>query len=141
MGKPVSINEGALDISSGEPRLIGSCCKDCGAHVFPEASGCSKCAGSNMERAILGTEGTLWAWTIQGFPPHSPPYLGETDPEQFESYGVGYVALPECKVEARLTESEPARLKNGMPMKLTTVPLCKDENGDEIVTFAFEPTE
>ncbi len=139
MGRQISINEDVLEISDGQPRLLGGRCRDCGNHVFPMFSGCPKCAGTNMERVPLGTEGELWAWTVQGFPPKSPPYLGTTDPDSFEPYGVGYVSLPEVKVEARLTEAEPAKLKSGMAMKLTTVPLYQDEDGNDVLTFAFEP--
>ena len=93
-----------------------------------------------MEPVSLGNRGTLWAWTIQGFPPKAPPYLGETDPSKFKPYGVGYVELPgEVKVEARLTESDPAMLKTGMEMELVLDPLTIDEDGNEVVTFAFSP--
>ena len=92
-----------------------------------------------MEEVKLSTKGTLWAWTVQGFPPKAPPYLGENDPETFVPFGVGYVELPELKVEARLTESEPAMLHDGMAMELTVEPLFVNEDGDEVVTFAFAP--
>ena len=63
-----------------------------------------------METVELAPRGTLWTWTIQGFPPKAPPYVGETDPARFEPFGVGYVELPgQLKVEARLTESDPSR--------------------------------
>lgn len=137
----VSINEDVLALGEDGPRLLGGRCEDCGNHVFPMFSGCPKCAGTSMERVPLSTRGTLWAWTVQGFPPKSPPYLGRTDPETFEPYGVGYVTLPEVKVEARLTESEPGKLKSGMAMVLTVVPLYEDEAGHEVVTFAFAPAE
>ena len=79
---------------------------------------------------------------LKGFPTKSPRYIGETDPENFDAYGVGYVELPgEVKVEARLTENDPTRLRVGMEMELTVVPLAIDEEGNEVVTFAFQPTE
>ena len=54
------------------------------------------------------------------------PYVGPTTP--FEPYGVGYVELPgEVRVEARLTEADPARLRIGMPMELTVVPAAGRE--------------
>ena len=142
MTSQVSINESVLELTSDGPRLKGMRCRTCGNHVFPYQSGCPKCTGSDVEPVMLGTHGTLWAWTIQGFPPKAPPYLGETDPKKFKAYGVGYVELPgEVKVEARLTEADPTRLQSGMEMDLTLVPLCKDENGNDIVTFAFTPSK
>jgi uncharacterized OB-fold protein len=73
---------------------------------------------------------------VQGFRP-KPPYLG---PEAFEPYGVGYVELPGATmVEARLTESDPERLCIGDRMRLVIVPFRTDEQGREVMTFAFEP--
>lgn len=136
----VSINEYIMELDGQKPVLKGVKCKDCGNHVFPVQNGCPKCAGADMEPVSLGNKGTLWAWTIQGFPPKAPPYLGETDPSKFKPYGVGYVELPgEVKVEARLTESDPAMLKTGMEMELVLDPLTVDEDGNEVVTFAFSP--
>ena len=132
-----SINEHVLKLTANGPRLIGSRCQDCGTYAFPRQSGCARCAGTNMEDAELGTEGELWAWTIQGFPPKNPPYLGAVD--NFEPYGVGYVTInDQLKVEGRLTEADPTRLKSGMKMRLTTVKLFEEEGAD-VVTFAFEP--
>lgn len=141
MGKAISINESVLLLTDDGPRLKGAVCNDCGTHVFPAASGCSKCTGSSMSEATLGTEGKLWAWTVQGFPPKAPPYLGETDPEKFRPYGVGYIHIDgQLKIESRLTEADSKVLKNGMNMRLTTIPIAKDDDGNDIHTFAFEPT-
>ena len=93
-----------------------------------------------MEAVELAYRGTLWTWTIQAFPPKAPPFVGDADPERFVPFGVGYVELPgQVKVEARLTESDPARLELGMEMSLTLVPLATEADGTETVTFAFEP--
>ncbi len=136
----ISIDDAVLDISGGEPRLLGSRCRACGTHTFPVQSGCVRCSGDDMETVRLGTRGELWAWTVQAFPPKAPPYLGDTDRSTFEPYGVGYVQLPEVRVEARLTEARPEHLKNGMEMELALVPLATDDDGNEIVTFAFAPS-
>ena len=81
-----------------------------------------------MAEKRLARRGTLWSWTIQRFRPKSPPYTG---PEEFEPYGVGYVELPgEVRVEARLTEADPDKLRIGMEMELTLLPGT---------TFAFRP--
>ena len=83
----------------------------------------------------------LWTFTIQGFPPKAPPYRGNADPATFVPFGVGYVELPgEVKVETRLTESDPAKLTIGMPMHMVLDVIGLDENGNELVTYAFAPT-
>ena len=138
----VSVQDTVLTGIPGEPRLIGGKCPDCGNVVFPMQKDCPKCTGDQIEKVELSTKGVLWTWTIQGFPPKSPPQIGKTDPENFEAYGVGYVELPgEVKVETRLTENDPTRLRVGMEMELTVVPLAIDEEGNEVVTFAFQPIE
>jgi uncharacterized OB-fold protein len=72
------------------------------------------------------------------FPPKSPPYAVEPD-DDFEPYAVGYVELPgEVRVEARLTEADPARLRIGMPMELTLIPAPGDSGAS---TFAFRPAD
>ena len=139
MTNQVSINEFVLELGSDEPTLYGGRCTNCGNYTFPVLAGCPKCAGTDIERKPLGREGTLWAWTVQGFPPKNPPYLGENDPDKFQSFGVGYVELPEVIVEARLTESEPAKLKTGMAMQLVLEHLYTNEDGEEVMTYAFQP--
>ena len=135
----VSIRDDVLELSDDGPRLIGMRCKDCDNHLFPYQEGCNRCTGTNVEQVRLGTKGKLWAWTIQGFPPKAPPYLGEANPKQFEPYGVGYIEIDgQVKVEARLTESDPEKLQVGMPMELTTIALC-EEDGRDLVTYAFAP--
>ena len=140
MPTQVPVQEGVFTWPSDEPHLIGGRCLDCGNHVFPPQDGCPRCTGTNMETVELATRGTLWAWTVQGFPPKKPPYLGDDNPKTFRPYGVGYVELPgEVKVEARLTESDPAKLIIGMEMEMVLVPLTTDDDGNEVMTFAFRP--
>jgi uncharacterized OB-fold protein len=42
-------------------------------------------------------------------------------------------------VESRLTENDPERLHIGMPVELVIVPFTTDDEGREVVTFAFAP--
>jgi uncharacterized protein len=122
-----------LEVDGGEPRLVAARCVECGVLAFPPRSRCPACGGG-VERAPLPRRGTLWTWTTQGFEPPSPPYV--PDPaKEFEPYAVGYVELPGfLRVEGRLTESRPERLRIGMPMEVV-VP----SNGG--LTFAFAPVE
>jgi uncharacterized OB-fold protein len=117
--KPVA--DGLFTVEGGLPRLIGSKCARCGAVAFPKQASCPKCTSLEVAERLLARRGTLWSWTIQCFAPKSPPYAG--DPDTFQPYGVGYVELPgEVRVEARLTEADPGRLRIGLPMELTLVP-------------------
>ncbi|OHV01013.1 Zn-ribbon domain-containing OB-fold protein [Mycobacterium talmoniae] len=122
------------------PQLIGSRCASCAATVFPRQDRCPKCSGDQMAPELLPRDGTLVAWTTQGFPP-GPPYRGPTGPD-FVPFGVGLVQLGDViRVEGRLTENDPTKLRFGMPVELTMVPLTTDADGTEVVTFAFEPVE
>lgn len=142
MAGKVPVTEGAFTWPSDSPRLIGSRCVNCNNHMFPSQEGCPRCTGTETEKVELGTRGTLWTWTVQGFPPKAPPYIGDDNPLTFKPFGVGYVELPgQCKVEARLTEADPAKLKIGMEMELVFIPLATDDQGNEVITFAFKPAE
>src|SRR6201991_977513 len=111
-----------------EPVLLGSDSCNCGTVSFPRQNACPRCTSTDVSERRLARRGTLWTWTIQRFRPKSPPYTG---PEEFEPYGVGYGELPgEGRVEARLSEGEPAKLQIGMEMELTLIPEA---------TFAFRP--
>jgi uncharacterized OB-fold protein len=119
-----------------EPRLIGSVCARCGTVTFPRQSSCPRCTSEDVQPRELATRGELWSWTIQCFAPKAPPYL-PGGVEEFEPYGVGYIELPgEVRVEARLTENDPERLRIGMPMELTLIPV---PGAPDTLTFAFEP--
>lgn len=129
------LDGGVLTGSAAEPRLIGSRCSRCETVTFPRQGSCPRCTSVEVREWRLATRGTLWTWTVQCFEPKSP-YV-PVDGGAFEPYGVGYVELPgEVRVEARLTESDPARLRIGMPMELTVIPAAGGK-----VTFAFRPVE
>jgi uncharacterized OB-fold protein len=140
MGNQVPVAEGVFTWPADQARLLGSKCTDCGNVMFPTQASCPKCSGQSTETVELGRTGTLWTWTVQGYPPKAPPYAGNVDPKTFEAYGVGYVELPgEVKVETRLTVNDPDQIEIGMEMELTFVPLYTNDDGDEVVTFAFAP--
>jgi uncharacterized protein len=124
------------------PQLIASQCGSCGATTFPTQQRCPKCSSGEMSELLLPRRGTLVAWTTQGFPP-GPPYKGPAG-KDFVPFGVGLVQLglqeeAVIRVEGRLTENDPAKLQFGMEVELTMVPFTTDEDGNEIVTFAFQP--
>jgi uncharacterized OB-fold protein len=63
-----------------------------------------------------------------------------TDRDGFAPFGIGWVSLSEhLMIEARLTESDPERLHFGMPVELTLIPVATDDEGNDVVSFAFRP--
>jgi uncharacterized OB-fold protein len=130
------IDDGLIGGTEQEPRLIGSACERCGTVTFPPQASCPRCTSEDVHAHELATRGELWTWTIQCFAPKSPPYL-EGGAEEFAPYGVGYIELPgEVRVEARLTENDPERLRIGMPMELTLIPV---PGAAGKLTYAFRP--
>src|SRR5262245_27978315 len=133
-----AIADGVFTWPADEPQLIGSRCAACGIVTFPAQDSCPRCAATAMVEHLLARRGRLWAWTTQEFPPPSPPFAGASGKE-FVPFGVGYVDLGDVKVETRLTESDPAMLQPGMEMDFVVVPFGTDDEGNEVVTFAFTP--
>ncbi len=115
-----------------QPALLGSRCANCGCTSFPRSDTCPYCATEDPAPVELSRRGVLWAWTAVTAAP--PGYRGEIP------YGVGVVELPEgVRVIGRLTESDPSALSSGQEMDLVVVPLHHDEEGNEVVTYAFSP--
>jgi uncharacterized OB-fold protein len=123
-------------VTAGDtPQLIGSRCRDCGVMTFPRQSDCPRCTGDGMEEALFDRRGTLWTFTTQQFIPKSPPYIRVETEETFVPYGVGYVEFAgQARVEGRLTEADPAKLRIGMEMETVVIPLTDDTD-----TYAFRP--
>jgi len=122
-----------------EPALIGGRCVPCGSITFPAPGSCARCGSLEIEQHMLPRQGTLWTFTTQGFLPKEP-YAGGETAETFRPYGVGLVQLgDEVRVESRLTENDPDKLRIGMEMELTVVPFRVEPDGTEVMTFAFAP--
>jgi len=130
MSEAVPVREGLFSIDP--PALLGGQCSVCAASHFPRADSCPYCAAEAVRPVELSGSGSLWAWTAVTAAP--PGYAGEVP------YGVGVVELPEgVRVIGRLTESDPTALRSGQPMELRLVTLASDDDGGELVTYAFAP--
>ena len=142
MSDSVVVAEGVFTWPSDAPQLIGSYFPDSGVITFPAAGSCPKTSSTNEQRVLLPRRGTLWSWTIQGFLPKNPPYAGRESAKEFVPYGVGYVRLgDQVIVESRLTVNDPAQLEIGMDVELVVIPFAQDDQGRQILTYAFAPVE
>lgn len=129
----VMVREG-LFTDGDPPVLLASRCGNCGSILFPRVDCCTYCATEGPEPLDLPGPGTLWAWTAVTAPP--PGYEGDVP------FGMGVVELPEgLRVITRLTESDPGALELGAPMELRVVPLHRDPDGNDVVTYAFAPAD
>ncbi|MFC8097695.1 Zn-ribbon domain-containing OB-fold protein [Streptomyces sp. NPDC057363] len=134
------IAEGLFTEPGDEPRLIGNRCRACAAITFPVRVGCARCGAGELERYLLADRGTLWAWTTQGFLPKAPFAGTLTVGPDTVPWFVGVVELPgELRVESLLVGVTEETLGIGMPLRLALVPFRHDEDGTEVVTFAFTP--
>jgi uncharacterized OB-fold protein len=117
-----------LFASLDPPRLAGSRCERCDTVTFPVSGSCPKCTNPEMARYPLPDRGTVWTYTVQGFPPKAPyvPPAGG-----FQPFPVGYVDLGEVLVEAHLL-ADPERLRIGLPVHLVLEPTATGT-----VTYAF----
>ncbi len=137
----VPIAPGLFTWPSNDPRLLGSKCRDCGVVTFPVQSGCPACGSTDVAPLELEREGTLWTWTLQCFYPQRPPYDGPETPENFKSYGVGYIELPgQVRVQARLRTRDVRRLHIGMKMRLVVEKYLERE-GQQVMAYFFQPTD
>ena len=92
----------------------------------------------DIEAIELSTEGTLYTFTTQEFPPPLP-YKGNRSADVFQPYVVGYVELAEgVLVEALIVGASPAELRIGQALVSTTATL-QTADGQSLLTFAFRP--
>jgi uncharacterized OB-fold protein len=118
-------------------RLRSAKCNSCGTYFFPEGHqqhrvGCSR---EGVEKVLLSNKGKLASYTIQHYmcpPPFRP--TGDITP-----YGIGLVEFPEERIQCAglIMESDLKALKIGQNVETITYTLRKDEEGQEVVTWAF----
>jgi uncharacterized OB-fold protein len=115
----------------GTGALIGGYSPTSGRHHFPLQDCCPYTGATDVERVELSTTGALWGWTAVTAAP--PGYTGPVP------YGFGVVELDRehLRVVTRLVEADPAALTFGMPMELVTDVVARDDDGNEVVTWAF----
>jgi uncharacterized OB-fold protein len=136
------ITEGLFRVDGNRAVLFGSRRRSSGAVKFPaerpELFDGDPEIQEDIEPIELSTEGTLYTYTTQEFPPPLP-YKGNRDPKVFQPYVVGFVELSEgVLVETLIVEANPAELRIGQPLVSTTTTLETD-GGQSLLTFAFRP--
>lgn len=133
------IGQGLFTWPSERPSLLGSRCDHCGAVAFPSRRNCMACGRPDVTIEELPRRGRLWTWTIQRFMPKEP-YKSLETAETFEPFGLGYVELPGAvRVETRLTENDPKKLRIGAEMEMTVYVHSIDDDGTRVMNYAFAP--
>jgi uncharacterized OB-fold protein len=131
---PRPIAPDLVHTSGAETFLRAAACDACGKLHFPAGDACPYCGGVACRERLVGRSGTLFLHTAIASRP--PGYRGELP------FGFGVVELPEgLRVVTRLTEADPARLRQGQPMRLVVTPLHTDDDGTPVVSYAYAPED
>ena len=118
-----------------EEKLMGSRCKECGAHFVPPRSMCERCYSSEMEWVEMAGKGKLAAFTCITI---APPSMIAQGYNRDNPYCSGVVELEEGgRVYARIEgvdATKPETSWVGMPMRV------KFLHRDKETYLAFEPS-
>ena len=120
--------------------LLSARCGSCGTFFFPRyheqhRPGCSR---QEIENVLLNKEGKLASYTVQYYMP-PPPF--KTD-KNITPYIIGQVEFPEgIQIVGIVIGCPFNQLETGMEMETTTFTLYRDEGGQDIVTWAFQPAK
>lgn len=85
---------------SGEPRLLGKRCEDCGRVYFPPpALRCPDptCRGARLTLRAMSRHGRLWSFTVNRYQP-PPPFPAPSNGAEFKPFAVAAVELAEEQI-------------------------------------------
>lgn len=133
MTESIGVNGMALVCRHGADGyyLIGGKCKSCKEVVFPKPAICPRCTEKDILEVPLSRKGILYTYTEVHQRP--PDYYGPSP------YIIGRVLLPEGVFVLSQLDAELEELKANMEMQLTVKSLYKDDCGDEVTAYMFEP--
>jgi uncharacterized OB-fold protein len=123
---------GYLDLDGAPPHLVAQRCAWCGALFLDRRNGCGRCGGQEFEDRPLATTGALRSFTVvhRSGPSIPVPYVSVV----VDLDGGGCVMGNLSGVAP-----DPAALRPGLRLRLSTAPAGTDDAGREAVSFHFEP--
>jgi uncharacterized OB-fold protein len=130
--------EGLFEQAADGARLLGSRCATCDTPYFPRSGLCHNpdCTQSKMEEARFGPHGTLWSCSVQNYPPPPPARYDEP----YRPYALGVVDLTDgLRVVGRMAVEDPDSVKVGAKVEIVLEPMCKEDDGTELITWMFRP--
>jgi uncharacterized OB-fold protein len=117
---------------NGDVVLQGGYSPSSKLHHFPRSALCPYTGADDVEPALLPDRGTLWLWTEVTAAP--PGYTGSVP------FGFGVVELTDgLRVVTRITGADASELEFGLGMRLVADPVAVDDDGTEVVAWAFAP--
>ena len=117
-------------------RIQSAKCNTCGTYFFPadHAQHRPGCSREGVEDLLLTKNGKLATYTIQHY--MCPPPFKTM--EEITPYGLAVVEFPEgISVAGLIVDSDLDALKIGLDMETTTYTLYQDDEGNDVVTWAF----
>jgi uncharacterized OB-fold protein len=121
-----------LVIDDGDPYLVANESTESGALYFDRRNADAKSGRPGFTRRRLADTGAVRTFTIvhRAAPGVPTPYVSVV----VDLDGGGTV-----KANLINVDPDPARVRVGMPVRLTTYTAGTDDNGTEAVAFAYEP--
>lgn len=131
MGKQIPIVD-YLVLDDGPPHLVANESVETGALYFDRRNADAKSGKPGFRRRRLADTGTVRTFTIvhRAAPGVPTPYVSAV----IDLDGGGVV-----KANLLNVEPDPANVRTGLPVSLTTYVAGTDDEGTEAVAFAYEP--
>ena len=134
--------EGWFTMDADQPRLIGTCCKNCGTYYFPKQSNYCKnpsCDSTEFDEVKLSNRGKIWSYTNSCYKPPEP-YVA-ADP--FVPYTLAAVQLEkeQMMVMGQVADGFTVDdLKVGDEMELILDTFHEDEQNTKII-WKWKPVQ
>jgi len=118
------------------PKILGSCCADCGEHFFPARRVCAKCNSQRLRAAEMSGRGSLYSYTFVHL-----PLFGATSVEYKDGYGVGQIDLDEGPRLQMPLAGRQEEFRIGMRLRAELDVVRQDKEGRDVVSLRFRPLE
>ena len=129
---PIKANLFKLPYDDNDGHLIGSRCKACGDYFHPKRVICANCYSEDLEEVAFSKQGKVATYTIAriSYPwtPVPPPFIAVQ------------IELPEkIRVITLLTGIDIDTVKIGSEVELYFMKAGEDEDGNQLMAYAFKP--
>lgn len=134
--KTIPIKKDLWRQKEGALLLLASQCLSCEEVFFPRKEAgaiCSHCQSRELQQIDVEGKGTITSFTVSYQQPAGGFYQGPVP------YAFGFVKLKDLKVETLFTGCDLEDLEVGMDVEMVLEKLSEDEEGNEIITYKFQP--